>query len=79
MATSSFMSHNYSSSQRQREFRRHFNIPLRGCVPDQKYVLMKTDAFRETENVSKERKGPPKTVRTPNYKERVYASIQKGM
>ncbi|GFT66330.1 hypothetical protein TNCV_3208021 [Trichonephila clavipes] len=40
-------------------------------VPDRKYVLMWNDAFRVTGNVSKERTGPPKTVRTPESVERV--------
>ncbi|GFV22740.1 uncharacterized protein TNCV_1489971 [Trichonephila clavipes] len=54
----------------QRAFRCNF-IPSRGHVPDQKCVLMRNDAFRATGNVSKERKGPPETVRTPENVERV--------
>ncbi|GFV98337.1 RNase H domain-containing protein [Trichonephila clavipes] len=34
-------------------FRRNFDIPLRGRVPDRKCILMWVDAFRATENVSK--------------------------
>ncbi|GFT83506.1 hypothetical protein TNCV_232601 [Trichonephila clavipes] len=49
----------------QRVFRHHFDIPPPSQVPDRKYVLMWNDAFRETGNVSKERKGPLKTVRSP--------------
>ncbi|GFV75224.1 uncharacterized protein TNCV_3190731 [Trichonephila clavipes] len=55
----------------QRVFRRHFDIPTRSHVPDQKCVLMWNDAFRATGNVSKERKGPPKTIGTPGNMERV--------
>ncbi|GFS51226.1 hypothetical protein TNCV_3533061 [Trichonephila clavipes] len=59
--------------QVQRAFRRHFDIPPRDHVPDRKCVL------RTTENVSKERKGPLKTVRTPGTVERVRVSIQTGL
>lgn len=62
----------------QRAFRRHFDIPPRGRVPDRKSVLMWVDAFRGTGNVAKERKGPQKTVRTPDNTERVRASIERS-
>ncbi|GFW80665.1 hypothetical protein TNCV_3235171 [Trichonephila clavipes] len=35
----------------QRAFRRHFDIPSRGRVPDRKSVLMRIDVFRKTRNV----------------------------
>ncbi|GFV88508.1 hypothetical protein TNCV_1243211 [Trichonephila clavipes] len=34
------------------------------------------DNFQATRNFAKERKGPPKTVRTPENGERVHVSIQ---
>ncbi|GFU58400.1 DUF4817 domain-containing protein [Trichonephila clavipes] len=71
-----YFSNGLSVIEVQRTFRRHFDIPPRGRVPDQKCVLMSMDAFRATGNVSKERKGPPKTVRTPENVERV--STQTG-
>ncbi|GFT93904.1 DUF4817 domain-containing protein [Trichonephila clavipes] len=46
-------------------FCRHIDISPRGRVPDQKYVLMWMDACILMWNVSKERKGPPKTIRAP--------------
>ncbi|GFU14741.1 DUF4817 domain-containing protein [Trichonephila clavipes] len=63
----------------QRGFLRHFDIPLRGRVPDRKCVLMRVDTFRATENVFKERKGTPKTIRTPENVERVCVSVQTDM
>ncbi|GFW47123.1 DUF4817 domain-containing protein [Trichonephila clavipes] len=63
----------------QRVFHSHFDIPPRGRVPDWKCVFIWMDAYRATRNVSKERKRPPKTVRTPKNEERVRASIQTGM
>ncbi|GFV81662.1 hypothetical protein TNCV_1703191 [Trichonephila clavipes] len=46
-------------------FCRHFNIPPVSRVPsDWKCVLMEMNAFQAMGNVSKEIKGPPKTVRT---------------
>ncbi|GFT64331.1 hypothetical protein TNCV_403211 [Trichonephila clavipes] len=62
-----------------RVFRLHFDIPTQDCVPDQKCVLMCVDAFRATVNVSKEGKGPPKTIRTPENVKRVLVSIQASM
>ncbi|GFV11176.1 uncharacterized protein TNCV_2719191 [Trichonephila clavipes] len=62
----------------QRAFPRHFNIPPRGRVPDRKCVLMWMDAIREAGNVSKQREGPPKTVRTPENVKRIRVSIQTG-
>ncbi|GFT25328.1 transporter [Trichonephila clavipes] len=55
----------YKSGGGQRAFHRHFDIPLRDHVPDQKCVLIWIDTFRATENVSEERKGPSKIVKTP--------------
>ncbi|GFT63963.1 adenylate cyclase type 2 [Trichonephila clavipes] len=63
----------------QRIFRRHFDIPPRGNVPDRKCVLMWMVAFRAKRNVSRERKGPPKTVRTLGNVGRVRVSFQTGM
>ncbi|GFW81930.1 hypothetical protein TNCV_2886041 [Trichonephila clavipes] len=54
---------------------RHFDIPPRGGVPDRKCVSMWMDAFQPTGNVFKERKGPLKTVQTPENLEQVRVSI----
>ncbi|GFW13442.1 hypothetical protein TNCV_1209081 [Trichonephila clavipes] len=40
---------------------------------------MGIDAFQATGNVSKERNGPPKTVRTPENGERIRMSFQTGL
>ncbi|GFW40787.1 hypothetical protein TNCV_4368351 [Trichonephila clavipes] len=63
----------------RRSFRRHFDISQRDHVPDRKCVLMWNDASRASNNVSIERKGPPKTVRTPENVERLRVSIEPGM
>ncbi|GFW88003.1 hypothetical protein TNCV_216751 [Trichonephila clavipes] len=47
--------------------------------PKLKCVLMGNGAFRATGNVSKERKGPPKTVGAPEKVKRVPVSIQTGI
>ncbi|GFW64330.1 DUF4817 domain-containing protein [Trichonephila clavipes] len=47
----------------QRAFRRNIDIPTRGHAPHQKCVLIRMDAFRATENVSKERNELPKTLK----------------
>ncbi|GFX27051.1 LAM_G_DOMAIN domain-containing protein [Trichonephila clavipes] len=60
-------------------FRRHFDIPPRGRVPDRKCVLIRMDAFRVMGSVFKERKGSLKTVRTPENVERISVLIQTGM
>ncbi|GFT64275.1 DUF4817 domain-containing protein [Trichonephila clavipes] len=60
----------------QRAFCRHFDIPSRGHVRDWKCVLLWMDAFRATGNVSKERKKPLKTVRTPENGKRVHVTVQ---
>lgn len=62
----------------QRAFRRRYDIPPRGRVPDRKCVLMWVDTFRETGSVSRKRKGPPRTVRTPENVGRVRESIQQS-
>ncbi|GFX60791.1 hypothetical protein TNCV_4977671 [Trichonephila clavipes] len=49
----------------QRAFRCPFDIPPRDHVSDWKCVLMWMDAFQAAGNISKERKGHTKTVRTP--------------
>ncbi|GFT52934.1 hypothetical protein TNCV_1460351 [Trichonephila clavipes] len=56
----------------QRTCHRYFDIPPRGCIPDWKCVLMCLDAMGD---VSKERKGHPKTIGTPENVERVLVSI----
>ncbi|GFX36256.1 hypothetical protein TNCV_4931691, partial [Trichonephila clavipes] len=56
----------------QRVFRLHFDIPPRCRVPDRKCVLMWMD-------VSKGRKGPPKTIITHENVGRVRVTIQTGM
>ncbi|GFY34814.1 hypothetical protein TNCV_845091 [Trichonephila clavipes] len=76
MATGSFVTQNYSRSQKQSAFHRHFDISPRGRIPDRKCVLMGMDAFRATENITKERNGPPKSVRSPENEKRVRVSIQ---
>ncbi|GFV70093.1 hypothetical protein TNCV_4588081 [Trichonephila clavipes] len=53
----------------QRTFHRHFVIPPRGHVPDQKCVLM----WMDRECLQK-RKGPPRIVRTLKKEERVHVS-----
>jgi len=62
----------------QRAFRLHFHVPPRGRVPDRKSILMWVDAFRETGNVSKMKKGPTRTVTTPENIERVRSSMQQS-
>ncbi|PRD24288.1 UNVERIFIED_CONTAM: hypothetical protein NCL1_44224 [Trichonephila clavipes] len=66
---------------------KHVVVPrfCRGCVFLKRSVvlsvdkgLMWMDVFRATRNISKERKGPPKTVRTPENVERVHFPIQTG-
>ena len=59
----------------QRAFRRHFGIPPRGRVPDRNSILLWVDAFRETGEVSKRRRGPTRTVTTPENVERVRQSM----
>ncbi|GFT30113.1 hypothetical protein TNCV_1470221 [Trichonephila clavipes] len=63
----------------QRVFRLHFDIPPRCRVPDRKSVLMWMDVFRATGDVSKGRKGPPKTIITHENVGRVRVTIQTGM
>ncbi|GFX11427.1 DUF4817 domain-containing protein [Trichonephila clavipes] len=57
-AVEDYFSNGCSVTAVQRDFRRHFDIPPSGHVPDWKCVLMWMDAFRTTGNVSKEKKGP---------------------
>ncbi|GFY36528.1 uncharacterized protein TNCV_27341 [Trichonephila clavipes] len=65
-AVEAYFSNGRSVVVAQRVFLHYFDIPPRSSVPPYgKCVLMWMDAFRATGNVSKERKGPPKTVRTP--------------
>ena len=59
----------------QRAFRRHFEIPPQSRVPDSKSISSWVDAFREAGNVSKRKKGPTKTVTTPENVERVRQSM----
>ncbi|GFX12942.1 hypothetical protein TNCV_3659381 [Trichonephila clavipes] len=55
------------------------DIPPRGRVQEPQCVPMWMDAFLTTGNVSKERKGLPKTDRTPENAEQVRVSIHIGM
>ena len=74
-AVETYFSNAHSVIVVQRAFRRHFNLPPRGRVPDRKSILLWVDAFRETGNVSKKRKGPSKTVTTPQKVEQVRQSM----
>ncbi|GFW47339.1 hypothetical protein TNCV_335102 [Trichonephila clavipes] len=67
----------------QRVYRRHFDIPPQGHNPDWKWVLRRLGTPKMTDlsttgNVSKERKGPSKTARTPENMERARMPIQTG-
>ncbi|GFT87858.1 DUF4817 domain-containing protein [Trichonephila clavipes] len=64
-AVEAYFSNGWSGMVVQRAFCGHFDIPLRGRVPDLKCVLMWMDAFQPIGNVSKERDGSPKTVGAP--------------
>ncbi|GFT47107.1 uncharacterized protein TNCV_3747561 [Trichonephila clavipes] len=77
-AVEAYFSNGRSVIAGQCAFFRHIGIPPQSHVPDWKCVLTWNDAFRATENVSKERKRPPKTVRTPENMEGVYVLIQTG-
>ena len=70
-----YFSNGHSIIAVQRAFRRHFDIPPRGRVPDRKSILLWVDAFRESGNVSRKKKGPPRTVTTPENIERVRVSM----
>lgn len=70
-AVEAYFSNSRSVIAVQRAFRRHFEIPPRGHVPDRKSILLWVDAFRETGNVSKRKRGPPRNVTTPENVERV--------
>jgi transposase-like protein len=74
-AVEAYFSNRHSVIAVQRAFRRHFEIPPRGRVPDRKSILLWVDAFRETGNVSKRKKGPTRTVTTPENVERVRQSM----
>lgn len=74
-AVKAYFSHGHSFIAVQRAFRRHFEIPPRGRVPDRKSILMWVEAFKTTGNVSKRRKGPSRTVTTPDNVERVRQSM----
>ena len=74
-AVETYFSNAHSVIVVQRAFRRHFHLPPRGRVPDRKSILLWVDAFRETGNVSKKRKGPSKTVTTPQKVEQVRQSM----
>ncbi|GFW53283.1 hypothetical protein TNCV_4075041 [Trichonephila clavipes] len=63
-AVEAYFSNDRSMIAVQRAFHSYFNIPSRGHVLNRKCVSMWMDAFRAAKNVSKERKDPPKTVRT---------------
>ncbi|GFU39974.1 DUF4817 domain-containing protein [Trichonephila clavipes] len=78
-AVEAYFSNGWSVISMQRVFRRQFDILPRGRVLVWKCILMWIDVFRATGNVSKERKGPPQTVRTPENVGRVLVSIQTGM
>ena len=74
-AVEAYFSNGHAVIAVQRAFRRHFKIPSRGRVPDRKSILLWVDAFKETGSVSKRRKGPTRTVTTPENVERVRQSM----
>ncbi|GFU35110.1 DUF4817 domain-containing protein [Trichonephila clavipes] len=70
-AVEAYFCNGWSVIAEQHAFHRHFDIPPQGHVPDWKCVLKWMDVFRAIRNVSKERKGPPKTVKTLENVEKV--------
>ena len=53
-----------------------FKIPPRGRIPGRNLILLWVDALKEVGSVSKGKKGPSRTVTTPENVERVHRSIQ---
>ncbi|GFT25004.1 DUF4817 domain-containing protein [Trichonephila clavipes] len=78
-AVEAYFSNGRSVVAVQCAFHRRFGISPRGRVPGRKCVLMWIDAFRATGNVSKERKGPPKIIRTTENVELAHVTIQTSM
>ena len=62
---------NGSIVQTQRDFRRHFNIPHRGTIPNRNLIMTWVNNFNETGSVMKRRTGGNRTVRTPENIDRV--------
>ncbi|GFX71362.1 hypothetical protein TNCV_2453731 [Trichonephila clavipes] len=65
LAVEAYCSYGRSVIAVKRIFRRHFDIPPRCRILDRKCVLLWMDVFRAAGNGSKESRGYPKTVRTP--------------
>ncbi|GFV31976.1 uncharacterized protein LOC100901629 [Trichonephila clavipes] len=65
-AVETYFSNGLSMIAVQCSFFHHFDIPPRShALSERKFVSMRMNAFRATGNISKERKVPQKTVRTP--------------
>ena len=62
---------NGSIVQTQRDFRRHFNIPHRGTIPNRNLIMVWVNNFNETGSVMKRRTGGNRTARTPENIDRV--------
>lgn len=70
-----FFVNNESVTQTQRDFRTHFNIPVRRPVPDRNTILRWFENFNTTGSVMKKKPpGPVNTARTPENIERVRTS-----
>lgn len=62
----------------QRAFRSEFRIAPCGRVPNRNRILAWVKAFRDTGNVSWIRRGPRRTVSTPENIERVRAAVERS-
>lgn len=78
-AVSTFLGNGRSVVVTQRAFRRHFNIPRHGSVPDGKTIRRWAKALHHTGSTRRPRShGRPKTVRTPENVALVEAAVQRS-
>lgn len=77
-AVESFLVNGYSVVAAQRAFRRRFQVPPRGAIPDRKSISLWVSNFRTNGELIKKGGGRPRSVRNPQNIDAVRRSVQQS-